>query len=639
MIGSPLEYFAALSPGLSVPEVRGELRFSYRYTWTLQGVHSTRAGLKRAIAEGDRLLVRWAEPQAGLASLAGGSDRRPLLRAAWRGHLLNHPHDTLGGCVSDDVAKDIAVRAHAAITQARGILLDALHDRLGQDRTRARRAPDRWNASLAVINPSPWPVSRVVEVTVTAFVDHVVVGRPAPPPPPRPASAVPTPRLLGPDGEAVPVQVLEAYDAYQRLDSPAAYPDQDLVRAFRVAVFPGEIPAFGLKALRVEGGDRSTSRSDLREVRATRGRLEASHGLVRGDGSEGFSWIDREADVSCRGLAAIESDRDEGDTYTFQPVEGDRSLPAQWSRARVVWEGPLMASVARDFQVGDRARGTVHARMEAGSRLVRFVVEGTNLRRNHRLRVKFPLPGNARPTRSVADMQFGWVGRERREYDRNAFPKEWPVTTAPMHRYVSVATGAGGSGLTVFARGAFEYELGRGGAVAVTVFRAVGDLSRGDLAARPGHAAWPLRTPAAQEPGRFRLELAVSSLAVREESEPALWQAMEHLAEEFHAPCAGLMLRYGIAVPAMVEGPTLTGSGLAFKALKPREAGPGVVARCVNLTDTVVEGAWTWPAPVARAYEARLDETPIRECPLEAGGRQVRFRAAPRAPVTIVVEP
>jgi hypothetical protein len=76
-IGTLNDYFEAVG-GEPQPGVRGELRWSYRYTWTLQGVHATRAGLKRRIAEGAALLTRWAEPQAALAAAAGGTDRRPL---------------------------------------------------------------------------------------------------------------------------------------------------------------------------------------------------------------------------------------------------------------------------------------------------------------------------------------------------------------------------------------------------------------------------------------------------------------------------------------------------------------------------------------------------------------------------------
>jgi alpha-mannosidase len=98
------------------------------------------------------------------------------------------------------------------------------------------------------------------------------------------------------------------------------------------------------------------------------------------------------------------------------------------------------------------------------------------------------------------------------------------------------------------------------------------------------------------------------------------------------------MLRWGIAVPDAVAGPELSGDGLAFKALKPRDDGPGVVVRCVNLTDQPRAGRWRWPGPIARAFRARLDETVLAEIRLGADRREVRFKAGPREVVTIVVD-
>src|SRR6185312_1085191 len=71
------EYFlAAAAESPSVPVLAGELRWSYGYTWTLQGVHGTRAPLKRLHSLVELALSRVAEPLAGLALAARGSDRR-----------------------------------------------------------------------------------------------------------------------------------------------------------------------------------------------------------------------------------------------------------------------------------------------------------------------------------------------------------------------------------------------------------------------------------------------------------------------------------------------------------------------------------------------------------------------------------
>jgi hypothetical protein len=98
------------------------------------------------------------------------------------------------------------------------------------------------------------------------------------------------------------------------------------------------------------------------------------------------------------------------------------------------------------------------------------------------------------------------------------------------------------------------------------------------------------------------------------------------------------MLRYGIDVPQSIAGPELRGAGLAFTSCKPRENGTGLVLRCANLASSEVNGVWRLPKPAGRALRARLDETPTDEIPLAAGGREIPFKAGPRAVVTILIE-
>ncbi len=629
-LGSPAEYFAALPQQVDAPEVRGELRFSPRYAWVLQGALSARVRLKQAVAEGERLLLRWAEPQAALASVEGGADRIPVLAAAWREHLRNSFHDTICGTTSDAVARDGAARAERVTTQARGILLDALHDRLGQDRARARRAEDRWSPTLVVANPSAHSRGGVVEATLTIPRERVVVGRPASERQAAPEWPAP-PAVIGADGAPVPMQVLGWYRGYQRLDSRSDYPIQHEVAAFRVALEASDVPALGMRGYEVR--EWKPPQQERHQVWVTgRRRVAAEWGDVGADREGGFHLRDRRASLRLPRLATVVSERDDGDTYTFQPVEGDAPREARWSRVREVWGGPLVAAVDRDFEIPGRVRGTVYARLDAGSRLVRFVVEGVNLAGDHRLRLHFPLPEGIPRGEYVADMQFGPV--ERRPVEpRSESVREWPVDTAPAHRYVSVP-----GGLTVFARGLYEYELTGDGTIAVTVLRSVGDLSRGELAARPGHAGWPTATPQAQERGRFRAELAVTTASVGEAGTPAEWDELERLAEEFHAPLGGLMLPYAINAPEAVHGPALSGEGLAFKAAKPSEDGTALVLRCINLTAEPVSGRWTLPFEIERAHRCRLDETRVRELTVSDEGDRIVFDAGPREVVTLLVE-
>lgn len=625
-IASPAEYFEAVEPAQEVPEVSGELRFSSRHTCTLQGAHATRASLKRLVREGERLLLRWAEPQATLARAGGGDDRKALLGAAWRTHLLNCFHDTLAGTTVDAVARAARARAETVIAQARGLADDALHDRLDQDRTRARRARHRWKPTLVVVNPSAYDRSGVVEASVCVATEPVAMGRAAPR---SSGTRIAAPQLSWPDGRPIAYQVLGAYDGYDRLDAPDAYPLQDRVRVWRIALWVDDVPALGLRTVRVGQGQAKAATGGRAQIQVRGATLVGRRWRVRGDGSRGYTLEDGERGTAFPGVADVVSEADAGDAYTFEPVPGEPPRAARWGKARVVWRGPLIGALAREFTVPGAAAGTVYARLDAGSGIVRFAVEGVNQAAGHRLRLRFPLPALPALRVHVADMQYGPVRREREEYDARDFPLERPVQTAPLQRYVTVP-----AGLTVHSRDACEYELTADGAIVVTLFRSVDQLSKGDLTARPGHVAWPVAIPEARELGAFRVEVGVS----RGASEPLDAWVLEAEAEEFAAPLAGRTLRYAMGARQAVRGPRLTGDGLALKAVKPRDDGRGLVLRAVNLRGVPVQGSWVLPFRARRAARARLDETPGATLAVAGGGRQVVFEAGPREIVTIVVD-
>jgi alpha-mannosidase len=521
---------------------------------------------------------------------------------------------------------------------ARDLFVDAVRDRVGFDATQARRNRDGWRPSMLVVNPSPALRSEVVEATLAYHVADIPVGRPRDleSVQERLCSATTTPPVASvvvkdSDGHAIPAQVLDRYSAYDRLDSPRDYPDQDQVEAVRVALQVADVPPLGVKRFAVETGSAAPAARD--GVRADGAALLSSWCEVRAAADAAVTVHPRAEPFVLDAVGQLESERDEGDTYTFQPVDGDRRAVAEWGVPRVVWRGPLIACLARDFVVADRARGVMYVRLRAGSGMIDYVVDGVNLCGNHRLRISFPTPRGSDDRRSVADMQFGPVMRRRESHDRRAYPFEWPVVTAPMHRYVSAG------GLTVCARGIFEYEHHDDGRLLLTLLRATGELSRGNLQARPGHAGWPRPTPDAQEPGGFRAELAIRIDGADQSSTAAAWSELERAVESFDAPLAGIMLRPAIDLPDRIAGPTLDGEGLVFKSLKPAESGDAVVMRCVNVSERRVRGAVRWPGGFGAVSRARLDETPVDDRRLRVAGDQLSFVAEPREVVTLLFRP
>ena len=129
---------------------------------------------------------------------------------------------------------------------------------------------------------------------------------------------------------------------------------------------------------------------------------------------------------------------------------------------------------------------------------VRVSVEIENRRTDHRLRVLVPADTSAGAWAGTA---FGAVQRPFRKPGSDS-GMEFDLPTDPARLWVD------SGGVAVLLAGPFEYEL-LDGAIAITLLRSVGWLSRDDLRNRPRHAGPGIATPGAQMLGRHHFELAV----------------------------------------------------------------------------------------------------------------------------------
>jgi alpha-mannosidase len=262
----------------------------------------------------------------------------------------------------------------------------------------------------------------------------------------------------------------------------------------------------------------------------------------------------------------------------------------------------------------------------AGERFVRCVLQLDNRATNRRLRARLPI-GIASPG-AVAGASFGAI--ERSVEPASGTPAEAVVSTSPAHRYVAAARGD--RGLAVLAPGFFEYEWTGRDAV-VTLLRSVGDLSRGDLPTRPGHAGWMTPTPGAQCLGRDTVELAIAPASA---SDLVQTDRLERLWEDAFLPVRGRWLRDADELAVAAVGIELEGEGLVLSAARPAEDGDGMILRCWNARETIVDGRWHLRPPAREAERSAADERPGQAMPASADG-SVAFRAGPRELVTVRV--
>ncbi len=607
-----------------LPQIHGELRDSYGYAWTLQGTLATRAHQKRRAARIARLLVREVEPWTALAARQRIGAGRALVHAAWRELLLGHPHDTLCGCSTDAVARAFDAHMDEAGAQAEGLRDDATAALAGHDAEHARGAREAWRPQLVLRNAAARARGGVAVVDIAQFLAHVPVGAGSAPGE-TPHARRSAPRVAG----VAALQVLERAVRHERMESPRAYPDDDLVAVSRAAVWVSELAGYGMRAHAV-GGRRAAPAAIPSPVRVNGRTMDNGRLIVAVHDAGVVEVQDVATGRVISDVLAVEDQDDAGDLYTASPRGALRG--AQFVGARPVHRGPLRVTIEIRWRVVVRAGARVALRvrlsLDADSDILRVGVDGENGAADHRLRLR--LNTGVDGASVFADAAFGPVERVPLRLPAEEQMVEAAPPTAPLHRYVSLFNAARGA--TVFSDGLAEYEADDAGAVRVTLVRAVGELSRADLPERPGHAGWPAPTPEAQCLGPFGAELA---LLLHGPRDAAVIARVERAAEDVLTPITGHTMRALLAAPPELAGLSLDGEGLAFSCAKESEDGVWLVLRCVNLLDRVVRGRWVVGFAITEVRMSRLDETPGDAAP--ARGDAVEFAAPPRGVVTVLV--
>jgi mannosylglycerate hydrolase len=598
----------------ALPTWRGELR-SGAVANLLPGVVSNRVDVRRAAAAAEHALERRAEPALALFGIDDSSSRLALADA-WQQVLLNAAHDSICACSADDVVDAVLVRYADARHTA-----EAIGDRCVRDL--AARMRER---GPLLVSTTARDRSAVVELTVDdltrqALVDsgHVVhvLETPAPRVLVVPSPAAPSvvereldiDRTLGAlhvgpgvtddrirftlesvadeaqrePARAIVARVLTALaDHHRRTTAEVVTPPTTGTRILTHASVPG----FGWS---MPGS--CTPPAAVTSVTVEPGRPGPllANGLLTlaVDGRDGTFGID-----GATGLGRLVDEGDDGDTYNWSPVARDTVVDAPVAvRVTVAEDTPLRARVRieRDYRWPSRVQGarrvdpvdvTVVTVLElrAGEPFVRVEVSLDHRVRDHRLRMWLPLPEATRS--SMAECAFGVV---RRGLVAEGGPTEAPIATYPAKRFVQAGR------VLVLNDAVSEYELvdiRRGAeaepsarALAVTVLRATGWLSRGPMAARPLPAGPELALEGPQLDGRVVRRFAVHVAATADDLTPA--RAYELASLAWDEPLALDAPGGGDAEPT---GRALVVHGAEVSAVVPAEDG-AVEIRAFNPDD------------------------------------------------------
>ena len=680
---------AVRAAGPSLELRRGELRSPERAP-LLPGVFSTRMWIKQRNARCETLLEKWAEPFSAFTTLYGletpTSHLPALTWQAWRYLVQNHPHDSICGCSIDAVHKEMDVRFDWVEQIGEEVTRQSLTAIAGAvDTTGLAGSP------VVVFNPLAWPRTGGVTAHVYALQDTQavevvderaqvmpcrIVGREM--------TDVDVMDLSRPvflsilmmvnsgsvRGEGIQAVEASAAEGTALIDVTLApgMPDaaalergkarlqallgDEQIQRFRVRFHryaklevrfvARDVPGHGYRTFAVRpipGGDSPAIPGGDDQC------IENEFYAVRVDLTTGTLTVtDKASGAVFPGLHCFTDGGDRGDEYNYCAPEQDHivTAPVAPPRVRLVDSGPARwtLEIAQTYRVPaglgeDRSERsdelldlpiTTLVSLSPGVRRIDFTTTVDNHARDHRLRVHFPAPIHTDVSR--AEGHFDVVTRPV------ALPREteeWPEEPVPtQHQRTFVDVSDGQSGLLVANRGLSEYEvipLDEGVAVALTLLRCVGWLSRGDLYCRQGNAGPSLPTPGAQCLGTHTFEYALVP-------HQGSWEDAYAQAHAFNAPLRAVSVSASDgSLPSSLSFIESDPPEFVITAIKQAEEGDGLIVRGCNIAGEAREVTLRLESSFRRAARVNLNEEEQED--LAAEGNVVRLSVRAWQVVTV----
>lgn len=459
--------------------VVGELRENARrpciedQQWLIPGVLSSRVWIKQANARCQALLCHWAEPFGAAARAFCGTEYPAgFLHAAWRWLLMNHPHDSIGGCSIDAVHEEMRHRF-------------AQCEQIGEDTVResllslavavGSRIGDR-ELRVLVANPLTRPLDETVEITLRIPAEwgcfNEFFGFE-----PKPGF-----RIFSADGRELPYQRLaQEMNRTNVRALPRHFPQVHRTNDVTIALALS-VPALGYTTLTVREGEIApkdeivsammlpTRHPETPGLATSERSMENGKLAVTIEPNGTITLIDKRNGGSYSRLLTFEDGADIGDGWYHGHAVNDQVFVSSATHADIalVANGPQLAR----FRIRTTMRAPVEfdfARMVRSDQIRDLVIDSLvtlrhgsdhievrttvhNTVRDHRLRVLCPTGANA--TTYLADSAFDVVERPVSLPSDNHLARELAVETRPQQSWTVVADGT--RGLAVVAPGLME---------------------------------------------------------------------------------------------------------------------------------------------------------------------------------------
>lgn len=483
----------------NLPKYQGELREPV-YSRAHRSIGSVRTQMKLDNFKLEQKILRRIEPLMVIAKKNNIEISNGLLQRLWKKVLENQAHDSIGGCVSDNVAEDIFHRIKEANEIADGL-----------ENLIAKKIADRLELKpnqVLIFNTDPKPFTGEKVVHIVTRSKNIAFQESE--------QAVIVKEVYYPERKNIMKLVATGFDYF---DEPSYY---ELDVCINV-----ELPALGYKV--IEFFESNQGLEEKQEVNTTRIQNDV-YKLVYENNE---LTLETTTGLVFKDFVKLVDAANDGDTYDYSPLAGDKEIELYYKEAKVfedstkqslvlygVMEIPydLEDRLSSNPQTGELSFELELIIKKGNDDLIEGKISVNNQVLSHRLRLQIDV-GNEDET-SIAQIQNGFV-RNQPDF----IPEDWhtkyvekPVNLEIFDKSVTVENE--GYHITVYADGLREYERVEN-KLFITLMATTGQLGKPNLAWRPGRASGDttneghvmMPTPLAQELGINEFTFAVRVVA------------------------------------------------------------------------------------------------------------------------------
>lgn len=562
--------------------VTGELTSQQTDGWyTLVNTCSSRIYLKQLNRKNEVMLVNTAEPLTVAASLFGQPVPSGFLDYAWKTLMQNHPHDSICGCSSDEVNREIFSRFERSIAVSTQIIEDSLEIVAANTDTTAFLFDD---IPFVAVNTSGYgrtcTITAELDVKRGGFSDRAALEN----------INVNGFCIKDTSGRLYRCTVEDLGVRFGYYLPKDRFRQPYLARRIRVTFGGAYLPAMGRAAFALTHAEAKASPS----IVTGENTMENEFYIIKIASDGTFSITDKQTGHIIDGLGYIEDTGDIGNEYIYACPKNTLPIYSKDNKAdiklaedsgfRASYEitVKMMIPESADETLRDEIERLVEFRsrragrseklketeikvtltLERGCRMLKINVCLDNQCKDHRLRMMFP--SGMQTKYHKADSIFEVVKRP------NNPDRAWKNPSNCHHQQCFASIDDGKNGLTVANIGLNEYEiLPEDNTLAVTLLRCTGEI--GDWGVFP--------TPEAQCIGVTSLDLAV---ILHKDDVINSKAYADAYAYQVPVQVCQTGIHPGAPENKLIEW---NGDGLALTALKKAVKNDGIIIRWVNLSD------------------------------------------------------